>query len=67
MLFNSLEFVIFIIIVIPLHAVLKGRFWKIFMVLASYLFYGWANPWYCSLLFLSTIIDFNIGKTYLSV
>lgn len=62
MLFNSLEFVLFFIIVIPLHALLKGMSWKLMMVIASYIFYGWANPWYCFLLFLSTFIDFNIGK-----
>ena len=62
MLFNSLEFVIFIAIVIPLHAILKGRFWKAMMVVSSYIFYGWANPWYCTLLFLSTVVDFNLGR-----
>lgn len=62
MLFNSLEFVIFVVIVIPLHALLKGKIWKAFMVFASYVFYGWANPWYCTLLLLSTFVDFNIGR-----
>ena len=62
MLFNSLEFVIFIIIVIPLHAILRGRLWKLGMVIVSYVFYGWANPWFCFLLFLSTVVDFKIGQ-----
>jgi alginate O-acetyltransferase complex protein AlgI len=62
MLFNSLEFVIFILIVIPLHAILRGRLWRIMMVVASYIFYGWANPYYCLLLLFSTVLDFNVGQ-----
>ena len=62
MLFNSLEFVIFILIVIPLHIFLRGRWWKAVLVVASYIFYGWANPYYCLLLLFSTILDFNIGQ-----
>lgn len=62
MLFNSLEFVIFFLLVIPLHAILRGKLWKITMVIASYIFYGWANPWYCTLLLLSTVVDYAIGR-----
>jgi alginate O-acetyltransferase complex protein AlgI len=62
MLFNSLEFVIFILLFIPLHAILRGRLWRITMVVASYIFYGWANPYYCILLLFSTVLDFNVGQ-----
>jgi len=62
MLFNSLEFILFLLIVIPLHLFLRGRWWKGMMVIASYIFYGWANPYYCLLLLLSTVWDFNLGR-----
>lgn len=62
MLFNSLEFFIFILIVIPLHVIFRNQLWKITLVIASYVFYGWANPYYCLLLLFSTVLDFNIGQ-----
>jgi len=62
MLFNSVEFVIFIAIVLPIYALLHGRALRVFLIIASYIFYGWANPFYCLLLFASTVLDFNIGR-----
>lgn len=38
-----------------------------FLILASYLFYGWAKPWYVLLLFASSVVDFNIGKALLRI
>lgn len=62
MLFNSVEFVIFIAIVLPIYALLRGQALRAFLVTASYIFYGWANPFYCFLLLASTILDFNVGR-----
>ena len=62
MLFNSVEFVIFAGIVFSFYAILRGSPLRIFLVVASYIFYGWANPFYCILLFISTVMDFNIGR-----
>lgn len=62
MLFNSVEFVVFIAIVLPLYALLRGRLLRVFLIIASYIFYGWANPFYCLLLLASTVLDFNIGQ-----
>lgn len=62
MLFNSVEFVLFIAIVLPLYALLRGRLLRVFLIIASYIFYGWANPFYCLLLLASTVLDFNIGQ-----
>src|SRR5262249_12374847 len=38
-----------------------------FLILASYVFYGWATPWYVLLLFASSAVDFNIGKALLRI
>lgn len=62
MLFNSVEFLIFIAIVLPIYALLHGHALRVFLIIASYIFYGWANPFYCLLLLASTVLDFNIGR-----
>lgn len=62
MLFNSLEFLIFLPIVLVVFALLSGKPLRIFLLVASYIFYGWANPYYILLLMLSTVLDFNIGR-----
>lgn len=56
--FNSLTFAVFLAVVLGLHHVLPWRWGRIVLVLASYFFYGFANPWYCILLLTSTLIDF---------
>ncbi len=61
MLFNSIEFLIFAPLALMGHALLRGKPMKIWLVVASYIFYGWAEPWYVLLLLLSTVLDFNIG------
>jgi len=51
MLFHTWTFVIFFLIVYPVHLLLKGRasgLW--WLLLASYVFYGWWNPLYLLLI-----------------
>lgn len=63
MLFNSIIFFIFLGLVIPLYYVLPNKRLKhIFLVLASYFFYGYWDWRFCSLLLISTIIDFFVAK-----
>jgi len=33
-----------------------------FLTIASYCFYGWQEPWFVILMFVSTIVDFTAGK-----
>lgn len=33
-----------------------------FLTFVSYIFYGWLNPWYISLMWISTLLDYNCGK-----
>lgn len=65
MLFNSLEFLIFLPTVFILYwYVFKKnvRFQNIFIIIASYIFYGWWDWRFLSLIILSTIVDFFVGK-----
>lgn len=66
MLFNSLDFAIFLPIVFILYwfVFFKNlRFQNFLVVLASYIFYGWWDWRFLSLILFSTIIDFHIGKS----
>tara|TARA_B100001057_G_scaffold490403_1_gene578592 strand:+ start:1996 stop:3432 length:1437 start_codon:yes stop_codon:yes gene_type:complete len=65
MLFNSLEFLIFLPVVFCLYWFVfnKNLFSQNLLILfASYLFYGWWDYRFLSLIFISTIVDFIIGK-----
>jgi alginate O-acetyltransferase complex protein AlgI len=59
MLFNSLTFVVFFVVVLALYRVLPS--WpakKVLLLAASYVFYGAWNPPFVLLLVSSTVIDF---------
>lgn len=62
MIFNSQEFLIFFSIVIPTFFGLPHKFRKPFILLASYFFYAWWNPFYLVLIIASTITDFIAAK-----
>src|SRR5215471_7952832 len=64
MLFNSYTFVVFFIIILILHH-LKFFSWttkKVNLLIASYIFYAAWNPPFILLLWLSTIVDYFVGK-----
>ena len=64
MLFNSIDFAIFLPIVFCLYWFVLNRDTKVqnlFLLGASYVFYGWWNPLFLSLILLSSIIDYFIG------
>jgi D-alanyl-lipoteichoic acid acyltransferase DltB (MBOAT superfamily) len=60
--FNSVVFPVFLAAVLILHRLLPWRWGKIMLVAASYFFYGMAHPWYCFLLFLSSVVDFIAAR-----
>lgn len=62
MLFNSCTFLIFIIIVLCCYYSLSWKSQNIFLLVASYIFYGWWDWRFLSLLAISTIVDFSCGK-----
>jgi D-alanyl-lipoteichoic acid acyltransferase DltB (MBOAT superfamily) len=61
MLFHTWPFLIFLAVVLPVFFLLrKTRFWIGWLMLASYFFYGWWNPYYLSLVFYSTVLDYYL-------
>ena len=63
MLFNSLTFVVFFCLVLALHnAPLGWKTKKTNLLIASYLFYAAWNPPFVVLLWISTVIDWNVAK-----
>ncbi len=63
MVFNSYTFVVFFIIILVLHnPPLTWKIKKINLLIASYIFYAAWNPPFILLLWLSTVVDFFVGK-----
>ncbi len=63
MLFNSYTFIAFFIIILILHNLpFPWKVKKINLLLASYVFYAAWNPPFILLLWLSTVVDFFVGR-----
>jgi alginate O-acetyltransferase complex protein AlgI len=65
MLFNSIDFAIFLPLVFILYWLLSLknlRFQNFLIVAASYLFYGWWDWRFLSLIFFSTVVDYAVGR-----
>ena len=64
MLFNSLSFVVFFVIVLTLYysKIFNWSNKKRMLLLASYVFYGLWNPPLVILLWISTLVDWTAGK-----
>jgi D-alanyl-lipoteichoic acid acyltransferase DltB (MBOAT superfamily) len=63
MLFNSYSFVVFFIIMLALHSMnFPWKVKKVNLLIGSYIFYAAWNPPFILLLWLSTVVDFFVGK-----
>src|SRR3954470_18002325 len=59
MLFHTWTFSIFLLVVVPVFLLLRRTsLWIAWLLLASYVFYGWWNPYYLILVAYSTALDF---------
>ena len=59
MLFHNWVFLIFFAIVYPVYLLVKGtRLQSLWLLIASYVFYGWWNPLYLLLIAYSTTVDY---------
>lgn len=59
MLFHTLPFLLFMAVVLPVfHALRRTSFWIVWLLAASYFFYGWWNPYYLLLVAYSTTLDY---------
>lgn len=65
MFFNSIDFAVFLPIVFALYWALMNReLWvrNLFLVIVSYVFYGWWDPRFLMLILFSTTVDYLIGN-----
>jgi len=64
MLFNSLEFLIFLAFTFLLYWFMftKLRLQNLFILLISYLFYGWWDWRYLGLIAFSSLVDYSVGR-----
>src|ERR1700709_2698963 len=63
MLFNSYTFIVFFIVMLVLHNLpFPWKVKKTNLLLASYFFYAAWNPPFILLLWLSTVVDFFVGR-----
>src|SRR6478672_11695792 len=64
MVFNSYTFIVFFVIMLVLHNLpfLSWRTKKVNLLVASYIFYAAWNPPFILLLWLSTVVDFFVGR-----
>lgn len=66
MLFNSIDFALFLPLVFGIYWALGGqriRAQNILIVIASYVFYGWWDAKFLLLILFSTVVDYSIGLT----
>jgi alginate O-acetyltransferase complex protein AlgI len=64
MLFNSLDFAVFLPVVFVLYWVFRGLHrsaGNIILLVASYVFYGWWDPRFLLLIAFSTAVDYSLG------
>jgi D-alanyl-lipoteichoic acid acyltransferase DltB (MBOAT superfamily) len=63
MLFNTIDFIVFFIVVLAIISAVKYRkFQHIFLLIASYFFFYYSSNYLIVLLIVSTVLDFYVGK-----
>ncbi|MFN3167567.1 MAG: MBOAT family O-acyltransferase [Phycisphaeraceae bacterium] len=62
MTFNSVTYFVFLGIVLAAYYLLKLRLQNILLLAASYVFYGWWDYRFLSLLAISTVVDYSMGR-----
>lgn len=63
MVFSSYLFIFFFLPLALLgYYAVPVRWRQLVLTLFSYLFYGWANPWFCPLMLFNTTVDYTNGR-----
>ncbi len=63
MIFTSFDFVFFLIMLYAIYWIAgRKKIQNPILLVAGYIFYGWITPWFCILLFISSMIDYFIGR-----
>ncbi len=61
MLFNSFEFFVFLAVVYSLYLVLSHRWQNLMLLVASYVFYGWWDWRFLTLIAFTTVLDYLVS------
>jgi D-alanyl-lipoteichoic acid acyltransferase DltB (MBOAT superfamily) len=56
--FHSLDFVVFFVVVVAIYWTLPRRAQNVLLLVSSYFFYGYVHPWFLTLIAASTVIDY---------
>jgi len=62
MLFNSVDFLVFLPVVLLVYYVLSTRAQNVWLLVASYIFYGWWDWRFLGLILISTVVDYWVGR-----
>ena len=62
MVFNSFEFFVFLALTLGVYWLVRHRAQNVLLLVASYVFYGWWDYRFLSLIWISTIADFLIAQ-----
>lgn len=65
MLFNSIDFAVFLPLVFAVYWAIGSknvRYQNLWIVISSYIFYGWWDYRFLSLIAFSTLVDFSVGR-----
>lgn len=58
MAFDTFAFIMFFAATTAIYFCLVAKWQNRFLLFSSYVFYGYLNPWFCTLLFASTLLDY---------
>jgi alginate O-acetyltransferase complex protein AlgI len=61
--FHSLDFVFFFVITVAIYWTLPQRGQNVFLLGASYFFYGYVHPWFLILIASSTLVDYCAARS----
>ncbi len=62
MVFNSVVFAVFLATILVVYWATPARYRNIILLIGSYVFYGWWDYRFLSLLLISTVVDFSVGR-----
>jgi alginate O-acetyltransferase complex protein AlgI len=62
MIFHSLDYAVFLLVVFATYWFLPHRAQNLLLLVANYIFYGWVHPWYVGLLVFTCIVDYTAAR-----
>ncbi|MBF0381663.1 MAG: MBOAT family protein [Magnetococcales bacterium] len=61
MIFHSLDYLVFLPLVVAIYWMLNREKQVLFLIAMSYFFYGYVHPWFLYLILTSTVVDYYCG------